>query len=100
MIRNVDGQVVSAQMIIASTGAAHTTAASVSVNITIDGGTQTLGGGTIQHEGGGCWSYFPSVAETNGDHISYTFSATGAIPVTVQVYTSKGTDILPNRRNA
>ena len=38
----------------------------------------------VTHEGNGCWSYQPTQAETNYDHVSYTFVNTAAISVTVQ----------------
>jgi len=84
--KNVASQVIGAQMVTASDGSAFTSATSVAV--TVDGGTQTAGGGTgPTHEGNGFHSYLPTQAETNGDHIAFTFTGSGAIPVTVQVYT-------------
>jgi hypothetical protein len=74
-------------MITAADGTAFTGA--VSVLYTIDNGTQTAGGGTAPaHEGNGYHSYTPLQAETNGDHIAFTFTGTGAILSTVQVYTT------------
>ena len=85
MKKNVASQVVSAVVVSATDGSAVT--ASVSVTVTGDAGTQGAGGGTLVHEGGGEWSYVPTQAETNFDHIMFKFSATGAIPVGIQVYT-------------
>lgn len=86
MKKNVASQVIGAQMITASDGSAFT--GTVTVVVTIDGGTQSASGGTgPTHEGNGFHSYLPTQAETNGDHIAFTFTGTGAIPVTVQVYT-------------
>lgn len=89
MKKNVSGQVVGAQMVNASTGAAFT--GSVTVHVTGDGGTQatgSVGSGACAHEGNGFHTYAPAQAETNYDHVAFTFTGTGAVPVTVQIYTS------------
>lgn len=87
MKKNVGSQVIGAQMITAADGTAFTGA--VSVFVTGDGGTQGAGGGAAPaHEGNGFHSYTPTQAETNFDHIAFTFTGTGAIPCTVQVYTT------------
>jgi hypothetical protein len=86
MKKNVASQVIGAQMVSATDGSAFT--GTVSVAVTGDGGTQSAGGGTVTHEGNGFHSYTPTQAETNFDHIAFTFTGTGAIPVTIQVYTS------------
>lgn len=86
MKKNVASQSIGAQMVTAADGTAFTGA--VSVLVTLDNGTQTSGAGTAPaHEGNGYHSYTPTQAETNGDHIAFTFTGTGAIPATVQVYT-------------
>lgn len=85
MKKNVASQSIGAQMITISDGSDFT--GTVSVVVTIDNGTQTAGGGTVTHEGGGYHSYAPTQAETNGDHIAFTFSGTGAISSTTQTYT-------------
>lgn len=87
MRKNTAGQVIGAQMINATTGAAFT--GSVTVYVTVDGGTQaagSVGSGACTHEGNGFHTYAPAQAETNGDHVAFTFTGTGAIPATVQVY--------------
>lgn len=84
MRKNTAGQVIGAQMINASDGSAFTGSASVSV--TGDGGTQGAGSGSVVHEGNGFHSYAPAQAETNYNHVAYTFTGSGAIPVTIQVY--------------
>jgi hypothetical protein len=87
MKKNTAGQVVGVQMITAADGSGFGDA--VTVVVTIDGGTQSASGGTgPTHEGTGFHSYLPTQAETNGDHVAFTFTGTGAIPVTVQVYTT------------
>ena len=87
MKKNVASQVVGVQMITAADGTAFTSATTVVV--TVDGGTQSASGGTgPTHEGNGFFTYLPTQAETNGDHIGFTFTGSGAIPTTVQVYTT------------
>jgi hypothetical protein len=87
MKKNVASQSIGVEMITAADGTAFTGA--VSALVTIDNGTQTAGGGAAPaHEGNGYHSYTPTQAETNGDHIAFTFTGTGAIPSTVQVYTA------------
>jgi hypothetical protein len=89
MKKNVSGQFVGAQMINASTGAAFTS--SVTVSVTGDAGTQatgSVGSGACTHEGNGYHTYAPAQAETNYDLVAFTFTGTGAVPVTIQIYTS------------
>lgn len=87
MKKNVASQVIGAQMVTAADGTAFT--GTVSVVVTVDNGTQSASGGTgPTHKGNGYHSYSPTQAETNGDHIAFTFTGTGAVPVTVQVYTT------------
>lgn len=88
MKKNVASQTIGAQMITAADGTAFT--GTVTAYKTIDGGTQaigTVGSGICTHKGNGYHSYAPAQAETNGDHIAWSFIGTGAIPATVQVYT-------------
>lgn len=87
MRRNISGQYVGVQMLNAADGTPFT--GSASVYVTGDAGTQTSGAGTAPaHEGNGFHTYGPTQAETNYTHIGFTFTGTGAIPVTVQVYTT------------
>jgi hypothetical protein len=86
--KNVAGQKIGAQLIAAADGTAFT--GSVTVAVTVDAGTQatgSVGSGACTHEGNGYHTYAPAQAETNGDLVAFTFTGTGAIPVTVQVYT-------------
>ena len=85
MRKNEAGQVVSFQAVSKTTGDAVTTG-SPTVYITIDGGSQASGTNTAIHEGNGEWSYVPTQAETNGDHVVFTFVMTGVINQTVNVY--------------
>jgi hypothetical protein len=91
MLKNTASQKIGAQMVSASDGSAFTSA--VTVAVTVDAGTQaagSVGSGACTHEGNGYHTYTPSQAETNGDLLAFTFTGTGAIPVTVQVYTIAG----------
>lgn len=87
MKKNVASQSIGAQIITAADGTAFT--GTVSVFVTIDNGTQAAGvGAAPTHEGNGYHSYTPTPGETNGDHVAFTFTGAGAIPVTVQVFTN------------
>lgn len=89
MKKNVASQKIGAQMVSATDGSAFTSA--VIVYVTIDAGTQnagSVGGGACTHEGNGYHTYAPAQAESNGDLIGFTFVGTGAVPATVQVYTT------------
>jgi len=89
MKKNVASQSIGAQMITAADGTAFT--GSVTVYVTGDAGTQSVGSvgsGACTHEGNGFHTYAPAQAETNYDHIAFTFIGTGAIPATVQLFTT------------
>lgn len=89
MLKNTAHQTVGAELITAATGAAF--ASTVTVYVTIDGGIQAIGsvgGGICTPQGRGYYSYKPSQAETNGNLIGFTFTGTGAIPVTIQAITT------------
>lgn len=95
MRKNVSGQKIGAQLVSATDGSAFT--GSVTVSVTGDAGTQatgSVGSGACTHEGNGYHTYAPAQAETNYDLVAFTFTGTGAIPVTVQVYTRPTTGIL------
>jgi hypothetical protein len=88
MRRNVASQAVGAQMVSATDGSAFTGA--VTCYVTGDAGTQaqgSVGSGACTHEGNGYHTYAPAQAETNYALAAYTFIGTGAVPVTVQIYT-------------
>lgn len=85
MRKNVAGQNVAGQVNSRTDGSPLT--ASVSVFVTIDGGAQTAGGGTLAHKGNGHWNYAPTQAETNGNHLAVTFTHATGVNQTVNVYT-------------
>jgi hypothetical protein len=89
MKKNVSGQVIGAHLVSATDGSAFT--GTVTVYVTLDAGTQAIGSvgsGVCTHEGNGFHTYAPAQAETNGDHVAFTFVGTGAVGATVQVYPS------------
>lgn len=89
MKRNTASQVIGAQMVSATDGSAFSGA--VTVSVTGDGGTQatgSVGSGACTHEGNGFHTYVPAQAETDYDHVAFTFTGSGAVPATVQVFTS------------
>lgn len=87
MKKNVASQAIGCQMTTIADGSDFTGA--VVVWITGDNGSQavgSVGSGACTHEGKGYHSYAPSQAETNYDHIAFTFVGTGAVTKTIQVY--------------
>ena len=86
MRKNTSGQYVAFQAI-SKTDGSDVTTGSPSVYYTIDGGTQATTSSSAIHEGNGQWSVALTQAETNGDHIVYTFVLTNAVSQTVNVYT-------------
>ncbi len=95
MKKNVASQFVGVQMVAAADGSAFTGA--VTVAVTGNAGTQatgSVGSGACTHEGNGYHTYAPAQAETNYDLVAFTFTGTGAVPQTVQIYTIPATGIL------
>lgn len=90
MKKNTASQVVVAQLVSKTDGSA-VTSGTTTVYVLGDGGTQatgSVGSGAGTHEGNGVWSYAPAQAETNYDHVAFTFVNSTAVNATVQVYTS------------
>jgi hypothetical protein len=90
MKKNTASQIVGAQLNAKADGAA-VTSGTTTVYVTGDGGTQatgTVGSGAATHEGNGFWTYAPAQAETNYDHVAFTFVNTNAVNATVQVWPS------------
>lgn len=85
MRKNVASQFVAFQAVSATDGSA-VTSGTPAVYYTIDGGSEGTGSGTIAHEGHGTWSYACAQAETNGNHVVFTFVLSGAVSQTVNVY--------------
>lgn len=85
MRKNVASQFVAFQAVSTTDGSAVTTG-TPAVYYTIDGGTEGTGSGACVHEGHGTWSYACAQAETNGNHVVFTFVLSGAVSQTVNVY--------------
>ena len=86
MLKNTASQNIAFLLIDASDGSALT-GATVSGYVTKDGGSQAGAAGTISEKANGVYNYAPTQAETDADSISFLFTATGAIPVNLQVFT-------------
>lgn len=87
MKKNVAGQVVGVDMV-ALDGSPFTGA--TTVYVTGNNGTQaegSVGSGAGSHKGNGFHTYAPSQAETNYDHVAFTFVGSGAVTKTVQLFT-------------
>jgi hypothetical protein len=87
MKKNVASQRIGAEMIAAADGSPFT--GSVTAYVVGDGGTQavgSVGSGACTHKGNGFHVYAPAQAETNYDHVAFTFIGTGAVPATLQAY--------------
>lgn len=90
MKKNTASQIVGAQLNSKTDGSAVTTG-TTTVYVTGDGGTQaagSVGSGACTHEGQGFWTYAPAQAETNYDHVAFTFVNASAVAATVQIYPS------------
>jgi hypothetical protein len=98
MRRNASGQIISCHLVSRTSGEDIPTG-TVNVFITIDGGAQFLGAGTIEHEGNGDWTYHPLQTETNGNYLSFTFVHPQAINQTIGVYTASPAPRPPSSPN-
>jgi hypothetical protein len=83
--KNTAGQVVDFQAVSKTDGSDVTTGTPV-VYYKIDNGSQATGTGTVTHEGNGSWSYAPTQAETNGNHVAFTFTLSGAVSQLLNLY--------------
>lgn len=83
MIRNEAGQVVTANLVNRTDGT-PVESGTVTVEVLGSGGSKVAGLGTIENEGDGTWSYFPTKAETNYPQVTFSFSHIDAIRVDVQ----------------
>src|SRR6266550_4739213 len=95
--RNTAGQKIGAQLASATDGSPYTSG-SVSIFVTLDAATQTAGtGGAGVHEGEGYWTYSPSQAETDGTLCAYTFIGSGAVPQTIQIFSTAVPTLTPTQ---
>lgn len=85
MRKNIPGQFVAGQLISKLDGSVIATG--VSVVCSQDNGAQAAGIGTLVYKGNGVWIYLPTQAETNGNHVVFTFIHPSAVVTSVQIYT-------------
>ncbi len=83
--KNVASQVLTFDLVNATTGAALT-GASVTTKTTLDG-TQSAGAGTVTEMGTGQYKYVPTQGETNGTSVGFSFTASNAVPVNLHCFT-------------
>ncbi len=89
MKKNVASQDVGAEMITAADGTDFS--GTVTVYVCGDAGTQAIGSvgsGVCTSEGHGYYTYAPAQAETNYDVVAFTFTGSGAISATREIYTT------------
>src|SRR3954464_4807165 len=84
--KNVASQFVCFQLLLTATGAVAT-GLSPTVRRCIDG-TFAAATGTVTEDSNGFYKFAMSQADTNGNDISLTFSATGAMPVCINFVTT------------
>lgn len=83
--KNVASQVVTFNLVNATTGAALT-GATVTTKVALDG-TQSASAGTLTELGTGQYKYVPTQGETNGTSVGFSFTATNAVPVNIHCFT-------------
>lgn len=86
--KNVASQVVTFNLVNATTGAALT-GATVTTKVALDG-TQSAGAGTVTELGTGQYKYVPTQGETNGTTAGFSFTASNAVPVNLHCFTTAG----------
>lgn len=79
-LKNTAGQNLGFAMVAVADGSSLT-GASVTARRSIDGAAQAACTGTVSEKGNGQYNLALSQADTNGDVVSYLFTATGAVPV-------------------
>lgn len=87
--KNIAGQRLYFCLVSATDGAALT-GATVTARRALDGGAQASATGSVTELGNGHYRFDASQADTNGDHVGYLFTATGAIPVSANLVTTAG----------
>lgn len=85
--KNVSGQFICVQLVLAASGAAAT-GLTPSARRCIDGTFAAGGGSFTEDTGTGAYKYALAQADTNGNDISIIVTATGAIPVCVNFVTT------------
>lgn len=87
--KNVGSQYVFFTMVTAATGAADT-GATVTTKVTIDGGSQASGGGSVTNLGNGQYRYNATSGDMNGSNIGFLFTAASDVPVSISITTEAG----------
>ncbi len=85
--KNTASQFVCFQMLLTASGAVAT-GLSPAVRRCIDGTFAAGGGTSTEDTGTGSYKYAMSQADTNGNNVSFIFTATGAMPVCVNIVTT------------
>jgi hypothetical protein len=83
--KNVASQHITFEMF--STAGVPDASATVTVKTSKDGGAQASGAGTVTNLGGGQYDYAPTQGETNGNNVSFLFSATGDVIQNLSIFT-------------
>lgn len=83
--KNVASQVLTFNLVNATTGAALT-GATVTTKVALDG-SQSASAGTLTELGTGQYKYVPTQGETNGTSVGFSFTATNAVPVNLHCFT-------------
>lgn len=89
MKKNVAGQYIGAQLTNKTDGS-PVTGGTTTVSIVGNGGSSAAGAGTVTYKANGYWQYAPTQAETNYDHVAFTFTNSAAITTTVQTFPETG----------
>jgi len=89
-LKNTAGQYLGFALINATNGSALT-GATVTARLSIDGGAQATVTGTVSELGNGQYLLAMSQADTNGNDITFLFTATGAVPVQQTIVTEAST---------
>jgi hypothetical protein len=84
--KNVGGQNITF-CLVSSTSGQGIAGASITAFVTKDGGSQTGSGGTFTSLGNGQYNYTPTQTETNANDIGIFVTATGAVPVNLDIHT-------------
>jgi len=85
MIKDKADQIIICQLYDAD-GSTYT-GANPTITVQKDGGTKSPASGESTDNGDGQWKYVPTQAETNGDHVSFTWTMEDGRPIIIQLYT-------------
>lgn len=88
-LKNVGSQYVFFTMVVASSGAADASA-TVTAYVTLDNGSQGAVAGTITNLGNGQYRLNATAADMNGTDIGFLFTASGDVPVSINITTANG----------